>query len=113
MSSLFRKFSNLSQNNTKSCNLAFGIDYADSAEKAMAEMKMLVEADHDVLKKPEPSFFVSSLEDSAVCVNMRVWVKTDKYWDMRCKYMKAVKERFDEVGISIPFPQRVVHIVKE
>ena len=86
---------------------------ADSAEKAMAEMKQLVEADHDVLKKPEPSFYVSSLEDSAVCVNMRVWVKTAKYWDMRCKYMKAVKERFDEVGISIPFPQRVVHIVKE
>lgn len=104
---------NFSRNPIRRLDLAFGIDYADSAEKAMAEMKQLVEADHDVLKNPEPSFFVSSLEDSAVCVNMRVWVKTAKYWDMRCKYMKAVKERFDEVGISIPFPQRVVHIVKE
>jgi small conductance mechanosensitive channel len=104
---------NFSRNPVRRLDLAFGIDYADSAEKAMAEMKQLVEADHDVLKKPEPSFYVSSLEDSAVCVNMRVWVKTAKYWDMRCKYMKAVKERFDEVGISIPFPQRVVHIVKE
>jgi small conductance mechanosensitive channel len=104
---------NFSRNPVRRLDLAFGIDYADSAEKAMAEMKMLVEADNDVLKKPEPSFYVSSLDDSAVCVNMRVWVKTAKYWDMRCKYMKAVKERFDEVGISIPFPQRVVHIVKE
>ena len=104
---------NFSRNPVRRLDLAFGIDYADSAEKAMAEMKMLVEADNDVLKKPEPSFYVSSLDDSAVCVNMRVWVKTAKYWDMRCKYMKAVKERFDEAGISIPFPQRVVHIVKE
>lgn len=104
---------NYSRNPTRRLDLAFGIDYADSAEKAMAEMKQLVEADPDVLKKPEPSFYVSSLDDSAVCVNMRVWVKTAKYWDMRCKYMKLVKERFDEVGISIPFPQRVVHIVKE
>lgn len=104
---------NFSRNPVRRLDLAFGIDYADSAEKAMAEMRMLVEADNDVLKKPEPSFYVSSLDDSAVCVNMRVWVKTAKYWDMRCKYMKAVKERFDEAGISIPFPQRVVHIVKE
>jgi small conductance mechanosensitive channel len=104
---------NYSRNPTRRLDLAFGIDYADSAEKAMAEMKKLVDADPDVLKKPEASFYVSSLDDSAVCVNMRVWVKTAKYWDMRCKYMKAVKERFDEVGISIPFPQRVVHVVKE
>jgi len=104
---------NYSRNPVRRLDLAFGIDYADSAEKAMAEMKQLVDADPDVLKNPEPSFYVSSLDDSAVCVNMRVWVKTAKYWDTRCKYMKQVKERFDEVGISIPFPQRVVHIVKE
>ena len=104
---------NFSRNPIRRLDLAFGIDYADSAEKAMAEMKQLVDADSDVLKKPEPSFYVSSLDDSSVAVNMRVWVKTAKYWDMRCKYMKAVKERFDKVGISIPFPQRVVHIVKE
>ena len=104
---------NFSRNPSRRLDLAFGIDYADSAEKAMNEMKQLVNADPEVLKNPEPSFFVSSLDDSAVAVNMRVWVKTANYWDMRCKYMKAVKERFDEVGISIPFPQRVVHIVKE
>ena len=104
---------NFSRNPVRRLDLTFGIDYADSAEKAMAEMKQLVDEDALVLKEPAPSFFVSSLEDSSVCVNMRVWVKTDTYWDMRCKYMKAVKERFNEVGISIPFPQRVVHIVKE
>ena len=104
---------NYSRNPKRRLDLSFGIDYADSAEKAMAEMKQLVESDAEVLKDPAPSFFVSSLDDSAVAVNMRIWVKTAKYWDMRCKYMKSVKERFDEVGISIPFPQRVVHIVKE
>ena len=104
---------NYSRNPVRRLDLAFGIDYADSAEKAMAEMKQLVEADPDVLKMPEPVFFVSSLDDSAVSVSMRVWVKTANYWNVRCKYMKQVKERFDEIGISIPFPQRVVHIVKE
>ena len=104
---------NYSRNPKRRLDLTFGIDYADSAEKAMAEMKQLVESDAEVLKDPAPSFFVSSLDDSAVCVNMRVWIKTAKYLDMRCQYMKTVKERFDEVGISIPFPQRVVHIVKE
>lgn len=104
---------NYSRNPKRRLDLSFGIDYADSAEKAMAEMKQLAENDSKILKDPAPSFFVSSLDDSAVAVNMRVWVKTCDYWDMRCKYMKAVKDRFDEVGISIPFPQRVVHIVKE
>ena len=96
---------NFSRNPSRRLDLAF--------EKAMNEMKQLVNADPEVLKNPEPSFFVSSLDDSSVAVNLRIWVKTANYWDMRCKYMKAVKERFDEVGISIPFPQRVVHIVKE
>ena len=104
---------NYSRNPTRRLDLSFGIDYADSAEKAMNEMKQLVDNDPEVLKSPAPSFFVSALEDSSVAVNLRIWVNTSKYWDMRCKYMKQVKERFDEVGISIPFPQRVVHIVKE
>ena len=104
---------NYSRNPTRRLDLSFGIDYADSAEKAMNEMKLLVDNDPDVLKNPAPAFFVSALEDSSVAVNLRIWVNTSKYWDMRCKYMKQVKERFDEVGISIPFPQRVVHIVKE
>ena len=70
---------NFSRNPSRRLDLAFGIDYADSAEKAMNEMKQLVNADPEVLKNPEPSFFVSSLDDSAVAVNMRVWVKTANY----------------------------------
>jgi small conductance mechanosensitive channel len=53
------------------------------------------------------------LGDSSVNFIVRPWVKTDDYWDTYWDITKAVKKRFDEEGISIPYPQRDIHIIEK
>jgi small conductance mechanosensitive channel len=72
---------------------------------------------HDVIEKyelclakPEPVIRVGSLGESSVDIICRPWVRTEDYWDTYWDLMEIVKKRFDEEGISIPFPQRDVHM---
>ena len=88
--------------------LVVGIGYGDSMEQAREELLALAAADERVLDDPEPQAFVNSLDDSSVGIGLRVWCSTADFvavgWDLTA----AAKARFDDVGISIPFPQREV-----
>jgi small conductance mechanosensitive channel len=88
--------------------LVVGIGYGDSMEQARGELLALAAADERVLDDPEPQAFVNSLDDSSVGIGLRVWCSTADFvavgWDLTA----AAKARFDDVGISIPFPQREV-----
>ena len=68
--------------------------------------------DERVLKEPAPTVAVSELADSSVNLIVRPWVKTPDYWGVYWDTMEAMKIRFDEEGISIPFPQMDVHFDK-
>ncbi len=63
-----------------------------------------------MLDDPEPIVKLFELGESSVNFNVRPWVKTADYWDALWDITKAVKLRFDEEGITIPYPQRDVHI---
>ena len=63
-----------------------------------------------VLNDPEPLVRIDALADSSVNFVCRPWVKTDDYWDVYWDLTKKVKQAFDAEGITIPFPQRDVHI---
>ena len=63
--------------------------------------------------EPAPVVKVHELADSSVNFVVRPWVKTDDYWDVYWDVTREVKMRFDREGISIPFPQRDVHIYRE
>jgi len=69
-----------------------------------------VAAHPQVLKEPEPIIRVAELGDSSVNLICRPWVMTPDYWPVYWGLTRAVKERFDAEGISIPFPQRDVHV---
>ena len=88
--------------------LVVGIGYGDSTEQAREELLALAAADERVLDDPEPQAFVNSLDDSSVGIGLRVWCSTSDFvavgWDLTA----AAKARFDDVGISIPFPQREI-----
>ena len=86
-----------------------GIDYGDSPEKALDIMRDVVAGEPLFMRKPEPQFFVSGLEDSAVNVTFRAWARTQDYFNLRWKYTAEIKKRFAEENITFPFPQRVVH----
>ncbi|MFZ2102275.1 MAG: mechanosensitive ion channel domain-containing protein [Oricola sp.] len=91
-------------------DLVVGIDYKDDIEKAFAAFRSLVEAHGKVLEDPEPFIYVSSLGDSAVEVTCRVWIGNEDWWTTSRELIRQAKERFDAEGLSIPFPQRDVHL---
>jgi len=82
-------------------------------DKAMNVINEVLNADDRILAEPEPLIAVSSLGDSAVGIRVRPWTETANVWPLRYDLTKRVKERFDEEGISFPFPQRDVHLFKE
>ncbi|MBA4764255.1 mechanosensitive ion channel family protein [Qipengyuania huizhouensis] len=88
--------------------LIVGIAYSDSMEQARKELLALAEADERVLDDPAPQAFVSSLDDSSVGIGLRVWCVTSDYLTLTWDLTEAAKARFDQVGLSIPFPQREV-----
>lgn len=104
---------NLSRFDTRRVDMVFGIGYSDDMDKAMKIIKEILDEDERVLKDPEPLIAVSNLGDSSVDFIVRPWTERDNVWPLRYDITKKVKERFDENDISIPFPQRDIHLFQE
>jgi small conductance mechanosensitive channel len=98
---------NFSHYKTRRCDLVFGIDYGDSADKAMQIILQLAQSDARVLDEPEPWVRVTNLGDSSVDLTARLWCDAADYWDLKFQMTQAVKEAFDKNGISIPYPHTV------
>jgi len=101
---------NVTGTSTRRVDLIFGIGYGDDIEKAQKIMEEVVSEHPRVLKDPEPIIKVHELADSSVNFICRPWVKTADYWDVYWDVTRSVKQRFDAEGVSIPFPQRDVHV---
>jgi small conductance mechanosensitive channel len=99
---------NFTRHATRRLELVVGIGYGDSMDQARRDQLALAEADDRVLDDPAPVTFVNSLDDSSVGIGMRVWCKTPDYLGLSWDLTEAAKARFDETGISIPFPQREI-----
>jgi len=101
---------NYSAKESRRIDMVFGIGYGDDIQKAQDVAMAVLRDDPRVLTDPEPVVLVVNLGDSSVDLGVRPWVKTADYWDVKFAVTKAIKQRFDAEGISIPFPQRDVHI---
>ena len=91
-------------------DLVFGIGYDDDIDKAERILTEIVESHPKVLADPAPSVRLSELADSSVNFVVRPWTRTSDHWDVRCDITRSVKKRFDEEGITIPYPQTEVHL---
>lgn len=101
---------NVTHERVRRVDMVFGIGYGDDLLKAEAVLTEIVMAHPAVLRTPEPTIKVHTLNTSSVDFIVRPWVKTDDYWDVYWDVTKEVKLRFDKEGISIPFPQQDVHL---
>ena len=101
---------NLTHQDKRRIDLVFGITYDQDIDVVEDLLHQVLKENDRVLMDPEPLIRVHELADSSVNLIVRPWVKTDDYWDVYWELMKAVKQRFDAEGISIPFPQRDVHL---
>ncbi len=104
---------NVTHQDTRRVDMTFGIGYSDDVPKAEKVLAEIVARHDKVLKDPEPVIRLNELGDSSVNFIVRPWAKTSDYWEVYWDITRAVKQRFDEEGISIPFPQRDVHIYRE
>lgn len=98
---------------TRRFELLIGIAYDDSIEAARRELLDLANADQRVLADPAPVAFVAALADSEVTMGLRVWCRTEDYLGLTWALTEAAKTRFDDKGISIPFPQQEVHHITD
>lgn len=91
-------------------DLVMGISYSDDIAQAKALFEKIL-ADHPkVLADPAPQVAVQALADSSVNFVVRPWVNSADYWDVYFDITEQVKLECDKAGISIPFPQRDVHL---
>lgn len=104
---------NLNKFDTRRVDMEFGIGYEDDMDKAIKIIKKLLDEDDRVLDLPEPLIAIGGLGDSSVNIRVRPWAQTADVWPLRYDMTKRVKEEFDKNNISIPFPQRDVHLFNE
>lgn len=102
---------NYSRNATRRLDLPVGIAYGDDIEQGLAVLKGLLEADPRVLSDPEPQVMVIELADSSVNLNMRCWTRTGDYWALLFDLTQQAKLAVEAAGLTIPFPQRELHLV--
>lgn len=104
---------NYSSQPTRRIDMVFGIGYGDDLAKTKSVLEEIMAADDRILKDPAPTIAVAELGDSSVNFVVRPWVKGADYWAVRFDVTEKVKLRFDQEGISIPFPQMDVHVSNE
>lgn len=101
---------NVNQENTRRVDLTFGIGYSDDIDKAKGIITNLIESDSRTLKDPSYEIYVGELADSSVNFTVRIWTKTENYGGVFFDMTESVKKTFDKENVSIPFPQRDVHV---
>ncbi|SEW06851.1 mechanosensitive ion channel domain-containing protein [Luteibacter sp. 329MFSha] len=96
---------------TRRFELKVGIGYGDDIGKAMQVVRDLFAADPRILKDPAPGVWTEALGDSSVNLVIRGWTTTGDMWETQTTLLRGIKERFDENGITIPYPQSEIRVV--
>lgn len=104
---------NYSAEATRRVDFVFGISYGDDIGKAREVIQSTIAADERIFGDPEPQIVVSNLGDNSVDITVRVWANAADYWGIKFGLTEQVKNAFDQADITIPFPQRDVHLYQE
>lgn len=104
---------NYSANETRRVDLTVGVSYDDDLDKVRKTLTDIIAADDRVLQDPPCQIAVSELGDSSVNFTVRPWAKTADYWGLYFDLTETIKKRFDQEGISFPFPQQDVHVYRQ
>jgi small conductance mechanosensitive channel len=104
---------NHTRNGRRRMDLSVGISYSDSIDTAFRVMSEIAAAESRFMKEPAPQVLVQSLGESSITILLRAWAGTGVYWAIYWDQMKNIKEKFDDAGLHIPFPQRDLHVYTE
>jgi small conductance mechanosensitive channel len=101
---------NLTPGTMRRIELVIGISYTDDIDVARHAALTTMHAEPRVLAEPPPDVLVYALADNSVNLGIRCHVGNADYFNTRCDLTEAIKKAFDRSGVSIPFPQRVLHM---
>jgi small conductance mechanosensitive channel len=101
---------NYSAKDRRRIDLVVGCGYGDDLDHARRVIRQVVDSEPRILEDPAPEIAVSELAESSVNFVVRPWVNTGDYWAVRFAVTEQIKKRFDAEGLSIPFPQRDIHV---
>jgi small conductance mechanosensitive channel len=87
-----------------------GIGYGDKYGHAKSVLERFISEDEKILKDPAPFIGLGELADSSVNITLRVWTKTEDYWNVFFAMNEKIYKEFDQEGLSIPYPQMDVHV---
>ncbi len=104
---------NATASDTRRVDMVFGIGYDDDVDRAKEILESIVKQHQLVLDEPAPVVQMNELGDSSINFICRPWTKTSDYWTVYWDITRQVKDEFDRNGISIPFPQRDIHVYQE
>lgn len=104
---------NHSKNAARRVDMVFRVGYDEDLDRVFDIVRKILDADERVHTEPEPFIAVKSLSDSWLDLYVRPWTGSDNHFQVRVDLKKKIKERFDEEGISIPFPQQVEHFAEK
>ncbi|GAA0724378.1 mechanosensitive ion channel family protein [Aquimarina litoralis] len=90
--------------------IEIGVSYESNIKEAKEILLDLINTQEKVIKDPAPEIFVTELGDSAVTLSLRFWALNDDFWEVHFYTIEEAKKRLEDKGISIPFPQRDVHL---
>ena len=103
---------NFSAKEQRRIDMIAGVSYSDDLAKVKQVLQGILSEDERILKEPAPTIGLLEMAESSINFAVRPWVKTTDYWDVFFATQEKIKQRFDAEGISIPFPQRDVHLYK-
>jgi small conductance mechanosensitive channel len=101
---------NYSAKDSRRMDMIVGVSYDDDYDQVKEVLQDILAKDGRILEEPPPTIAILEFGDNSVNFAFRPWVKTAEYWDVYFALTEAIKKRFDEEGITIPYPQRDVHL---
>ncbi len=101
---------NYSAKDSRRMDMIVGVSYDDDYDQVKEVLQDIIAKDGRILEEPAPTIGIVEFGDNSVNFAFRPWVKTAQYWDVYFALTEAIKKRFDEEGITIPYPQRDVHL---
>ncbi|KYK34683.1 MAG: mechanosensitive ion channel family protein [Theionarchaea archaeon] len=107
------EITNFVANPVRRFEYTIGISYSDDASKAVQTIQTVLEEHPFVLKNPVPTIFVKSLDESSVTLVVKAWAPSVIWYEVKCELLWKIKVELEKIGVTIPFPQRVVHFAEK
>jgi len=101
---------NFTHHDTRRVDVSVGVEYGADVDRTRAVLEAMVPSIPKVLQDPAPQVFLAELGASSVAWQIRVWTRTDDFWDVHQATVRAAKAALEAAGLTIPFPQVDVHL---